>query len=282
MSGAFQPETAMRQWTIDAFAAEAFKGNPACVVEPMDAWPDAAWMQALAAENNQAETAFLLRTEDPARFGLRWFTPALEVPLCGHATLASGHALMSELELAAEAITFDTKSGPLTVRRAGEGYEMDFPAQAPRRIETPPGLAEALGVAPQEVWAASFLVAVLSDEAQVRAVKPDLVALQRVSSAATQGRGNVGVAAIADAGRPYDVVDRFFAPGSGIPEDPATGSLHCILTPLFAEKLGRARVVFHQAYPGRGGDLDCEHRGDRVLLRGCAVTVADARLRLAA
>src|ERR1700751_2159267 len=107
----------MRQWTIDAFAAEPFRGNPACVLEPMDAWPEDRWMQALAAENNQAETAFLTRTSEPARFGLRWFTPALEVPLCGHATLASGHALFAELGVAADRLTFDTKSGPLTVAR---------------------------------------------------------------------------------------------------------------------------------------------------------------------
>jgi PhzF family phenazine biosynthesis protein len=272
----------MRQWTIDAFAREAFRGNPACVVEPFEAWPEAAWMQRLAAENNQAETAFLLKTADPARFGLRWFTPALEVPLCGHATLASSHALMAELGLEARAITFDTQSGPLTVTRAEAGYEMDFPAQPPKRIDVPDGLAEALGVAPQEVWAGPYLVVILKDEAEVRALAPDIPTLHKVSAATTLGRGNVGVAALADAGRPYDVVDRFFAPGSGIPEDPATGSLHCILAPLFAEKLGRARVRFHQAFPGRGGDLDCEHRADRVLLRGTAVTVADARLRVAA
>jgi PhzF family phenazine biosynthesis protein len=271
----------MRQWTVDAFAAEAFRGNPACVVEPMDAWPDAAWMQALAAENNQAETAFLLKTSDDARFGLRWFTPALEVPLCGHATLASTHMLLSELGLSAEAVTFDTQSGPLVVRRSDDGYEMDFPALAPRRIDAPAGLAAALGVEPQEVWVSSYIVAVLKDEAEVRAVAPDLVALEAVASAAT-ARGNVGVAAIADAGQAYDVVDRFFAPGSGIPEDPATGSLHCILSPLFAEKLGRARLKFYQAYPGRGGELDCEHRGDRVLRRGRAVTVLDGRLRIGA
>src|SRR6202012_4998130 len=112
---------------VDAFAAEAFRGNPACVLEPFAAWPDAAGRQALAAENNQAETAFLLRTADPSRFGLRWFTPALEVPLCGHATLASGHALFAELGLVADAVTFDTLSGALTVARDGEGYRMDFP-----------------------------------------------------------------------------------------------------------------------------------------------------------
>jgi PhzF family phenazine biosynthesis protein len=272
----------VRQWTVDAFAAQPFRGNPACVVEPFEAWPDAEWMQALAAENNQAETAFLLKADNPGRYGLRWFTPALEVPLCGHATLASAHVLMSELGVASDELTFETKSGPLIVRRAGDGYEMDFPSQPPRQVESPAGLAEALGVEPQEVWASTFLIAVLKDEAQVRGVAPDLIALEAVSSVATGGRGNVGVAALADPGSAYDVVDRFFAPGSGIPEDPATGSLHTILAPLFAEKLGRARVTFHQAYPGRGGDLDCEVRGDRVLLRGRAVTVLEGRLRLAA
>ena len=270
----------MRQWTIDAFAAQPFKGNPACVTEPLAAWRDDAWMQALAAENNQAETAFLLKTADPARFGLRWFTPALEVPLCGHATLASGHALMAELGVAADLVTFETRSGPLTVRRAGEGYEMDFPVMVPRRIEPPAGLVEALGVEPLEVWAAQFLVAVVADEAAVRAADPDLASLKVISSAATQGRGNVAVAALADPGRPYDVVSRFFAPGSGIAEDPTTGSLHCMLAPLYADKLGRRALRFHQAYPGRGGDLECETRGERVLLRGRAVTVAESRLRL--
>jgi PhzF family phenazine biosynthesis protein len=270
----------MRQWTVDAFASGPFKGNPACVVEPFDAWPDAAWMQALAAENNQAETAFLLKTADPGRFGLRWFTPALEVPLCGHATLASGHVLFSELGLSVETVTFDTRSGPLIVRRAGGLYEMDFPAQPPQRCEVA-GLAEALGSAPAETWASNYVVAVMADEAAVHALEPDLIALERVSGAHTGSRGNVGVAALAEPGRPYDVVSRFFAPGSGIPEDPATGSLHCILAPLFAEKLGRARVRFHQAYPGRGGDLDCEVKGDRVLLRGQAVTVLEGRLRVA-
>jgi len=270
----------MRQWTIDAFASGPFKGNPACVVEPFDAFPDADWMQALAAENNQAETAYLRRTADPARFELRWFTPAIEVPLCGHATLASAHVLFSELGLQAEAVTFDTQSGPLTVRRQGDLYEMDFPASIPHRITPPSGLAEALGVTPTEVWAAQFLIAIVEDEAAVRAVQPDLATLKEISSVATQGRGNVAVAAVAPKNAPYDVVSRFFAPGSGIPEDPATGSMHCILSPLYAEKLGRPTLRFHQAYPGRGGDLECEHRGERVLLRGRAVTVVEGVLRL--
>ena len=269
----------MRQWTVDAFASGPFRGNPACVLEPLTAWPSDAWMQALAKENNQAETAFLLKTDDPARFGLRWFTPGLEVPLCGHATLASTHVLLSELGLGAETLTFDTKSGPLIVRRTGDRYEMDFPAQPPRRIESPPGLAEALGAEPVEVWAGPYLVVLLKDEATVRGLTPDIRTLHRVSQETTLGRGNVGIAAFADAGQPCEVVDRFFAPGSGIDEDPATGSLHCILTPLFADKLGRPTIRFHQAYPGRGGDLECEHRGDRVLLRGQATTILDGTLR---
>lgn len=270
----------MRQWTIDAFASGPFRGNPACVVEPLDTWRDDAWMQSLAAENNQAETAFLRRTEDPARFGLRWFTPKLEVPLCGHATLASAHALIAELGVDAPLLTFETKSGLLTVRRTQDGYEMDFPASIPKRTATPEGLAEALGVEPDEVWAGSYLVALVADESIVRSVTPDLVALEKIAGEATGGRGNVGVAALAPADAPYQVVSRFFAPGSGIPEDPATGSLHCILSPLFSARLSRATIDFHQACPGRGGDLQCEHRGDRVLLRGQAVTVVESRLRV--
>ncbi len=270
----------MRQWTVDAFASGPLRGNPACVVEPMSAWPDAAWMQALAAENNQAETAYLLITDDAARFGLRWFTPALEVPLCGHATLAAAHVLFAELGVTADRLTFDTLSGPLTVIRQGDRYEMDFPANAPKRTAAPAGLAEALGAAPTEVWAGAYLVAVFDSEAAVRGLTPDLAAVEKIAGEATGGRGNISVAALADAGSPYDVVSRFFAPGSGIPEDPATGSAHCILAPLFAGKLGRADLTFHQAYPGRGGDLNCEHRGDRVLLRGQAVTVIESILRL--
>ena len=271
----------MRQWTIDAFATAPFKGNPACVIEPLDAWPDTGWMQALAAENNQAETAFLARTDDPARFGLRWFTPALEVPLCGHATLGSGHAVFAELGLGAPAVTFDTQSGPLIVTRVADGYRMDFPAGPPHRIDPPPGLAEALGATPLEVWAERYVIAVLADEDAVRGLAPDIPALERIAAETLDGRGNVGVSALARPGAGYDVVSRFFAPGSGVAEDPATGSLHCSLAPLFSGKLGRARLAFHQAYPGRGGDLVCEMRGERVWLEGQAVTVAESRLRVA-
>ncbi len=142
------------------------------MVEPVDAWPEDAWMQALAQENNQAETAFLLRTADAARFGLRWFTPALEVPLCGHATLAAAHILTTELGLHGDELVFETASGPLTVVRRGGGYEMDFPADRAARTQEPAGLAEALGVKPAEVWAGRYLLALLADEAAVRGLTP--------------------------------------------------------------------------------------------------------------
>lgn len=270
----------MRQWTIDAFASAPFRGNPACVVEPFEAWPSDAWMQALAAENNQAETAFLLRTDDPARFGLRWFTPAVEAPLCGHATLAAAHVLFEELGADVPLLIFDTLSGLLTVKRAGDGLEMDFPADPPRRTDVPAGLVEALGAEPVEVWAGAYLIAVMEDEAVVRGLKPDLSTLKRIGGEATGGPGQTVVAALADAGRPYAVVSRFFAPGFGIPEDPTTGSAHCILMPLYGDKLGAEVLKFHQAYPGRGGDLECENRGARVLLRGRGFTVLESRLRV--
>lgn len=270
----------MRQWTVDAFAAAPFRGNPACVVEPFSTWPEDAWMQALAKENNQAETAFLLKTDRPDRYGLRWFTPGMEVPLCGHATLGSAHVLFTELGVRAEALIFDTRSGPLIVSSAGAGeYEMDFPADPPKRTATPEGLAEALGVEPVEVWAGAYLVAVLADAATVRGLDPNIGALHRIAGEATGGRGNIVVAALSD-DPAYDVVDRFFAPGSGVAEDPATGSAHCIVGPLYADKLGRPDVRFLQAFPGRGGDIATEMRGERVLLRGRAVTTVESRLRV--
>jgi PhzF family phenazine biosynthesis protein len=269
----------VKQWTIDAFAAAPFRGNPACVVEPFDQWPDAAWMQALAKENNQAETAFLLRTADPARFGLRWFTPRMEVDLCGHATLASAHVLLAETGLDVPAVTFDTRSGPLIVRATEGGYEMDFPSDPPRRTGPVAGLAEALGIEPLEVWAGRYLVAVLADAAAVHAVTPDIRALAAIQGEAGE-IGQVIVCAPADPSDDVDVVDRFFAPGCGVDEDPATGSAHCILAPLYADKLGRAEVRFRQVFPGRGGDIGTVLNSDRVLLRGQAVTVIESVLRL--
>ena len=269
----------MRQWTVDAFASAPFRGNPACVVEPFDVWPEAGWMQALAMENNQAETAFLRRTADPARFDLRWFTPATEVDLCGHATLGAAHVLLAELGSTAARLTFDTRSGPLGVERRGEGYEMDFPADPPRPTAVPEGLVEALGVTPVAVLAGRYLVAVLADAAAVRAVSPDFRRLATIRGEAGEA-GHVIVCAPADAADGVDVIDRFFAPGCGVDEDPATGSAHCLLGPMYAGVLGRPVVRFLQAFPGRGGEIETEAVGERVLIRGRAVTVLESVLRV--
>lgn len=269
----------MRQWTIDAFTGRPFGGNPACVVEPLDAWPDTGWMQAVARENNAGATAFLVRGEGPARFALRWFTSAVEVPLCGHATLAAAHALFSHLGLEADELAFDTASGPLSVRRDGDSYEMAFPAQTAERIETSAGLTEALGVQPVEVWRGPYLVALLDSAQAIDAVVPQLEPLRAVSLG-LGGQGNVGVAAVAPPEAPYEVVDRFFAPGYGIPEDAATGSFHCILTPIFTRRLGVERLRFHQASPGRGADLICRLAGDQVLISGRACTTIESVLHV--
>ena len=266
----------MRQWTVDAFADRPFMGNPAAVVQPLEVWPDAAWMQSLAAENNHSETAFLRTTADPARFDLRWFTPTTEVSLCGHATLATAHVLWRELGLEARRLTFETASGPLSVERFGEGYELNFPADPLTRVETPAGLAEALGAEPVEVWASRYLMAVMKDAETVRALKPDSPALLRFGDGALE-KGQVIAAALSD--RDVDVVDRFFGPGCGVDEDPATGSARCGLAPLFAAKLDRTNVTFEQVYPGRGARFETELAGDRVLIRGHAVTVMGSVLR---
>lgn len=264
----------MRQWTVDAFADKPFLGNPACVLEPLDAWPDAGWMQALAQENNQAETAFLLRTPDPARFGLRWMTPRREVPLCGHATLAASHVLFAELGLPGASIVFETRSGPLTVGRDGAAYRMDFPASPPERIAPPAGLAEALGRAPLEVWRGAYLLALFETPEAIEALAPDLRALEHDVA----GAGELIAAAPGADG--FDVVSRFFAPAAGIPEDAATGSAHCVIAPLFADRLGRARLRCRQAFPGRGAVIEAEAAGARVRLGGAAVTAAESRLRM--
>lgn len=269
----------MRQWSIDAFTARPFGGNQACVVEPLSDWPADGWMQALARENNAGATAFLLGSGAPGRFAIRWFTPWVEVSLCGHATLAAAHMLFREIGFDGDSLVFASPSGPLVVRRAGPAYEMRFPAQPARRIAAPPGLSEALGADPLEIWAGPYLIALLDTPEALRALDPDLPQLRAISLACG-GQGNVGVAALAEKDASCDIVDRFFAPGYGLAEDAATGSFHCILAPIFAARLRIARLRFHQACPGRGADLACTVEGDRVLLSGEAVTVAESMLRI--
>jgi PhzF family phenazine biosynthesis protein len=262
-----------RFFQIDAFAERPMAGGPAAVM-PMDSFPEAAVMQAIAAENNLAETAFVVaKGKGPngqGVFDLRWFTPALEVPLCGHATLASAHALYSHLGFDGPEIGFDTKSGRLTVKRLADGrLEMDFPADMPKRIDAPLTLADALGARPKEVWSAQYLLAVFGSAAEIRALKPDLPKIAALGGK----RMDVCCAAPGDGG--YDVVSRFFAPADGIPEDPATGSAHCIIAPFFSERLGKPELTCFQAYPGRGADITTRMAGDRVKLIGRARTVIE-------
>ena len=268
----------MRQWLIDAFTTRPFCGNQAAVLEPLAAWPADGWMQALAAENKVGATAFLLRSAEPGRFELRWFTPTTEVPLCGHATLAAAHLLFAELGSDAAELRFETMSGRLSVRRAPTGYELALPAMTPRRVDTPAGLGEALGAEPLEVWVGNYLVALMDSVQTVAALTPDHAGLEAISRP-LGGQGNVGVAALTGAAAGVDVVDRFFAPGYGIPEDPATGSFHCLLMPILAARLGARPLSFHQAFPGRGAELTARMQGDQVLIHGAAVTIAEAVLR---
>jgi PhzF family phenazine biosynthesis protein len=272
----------LRFFQIDAFAERPMAGGPAAVM-PVDAFPDDAVMQAIAAENNLAETAFIVARGNGA-WDLRWFTPALEVPLCGHATLASAEAIYSHLGYDGAEVGFDTKSGRLTVKRLADGrLEMDFPSLPPKRTEAPAGLAEAIGAEPREVWAANYLLAVFEKPEDVLALQPQLDRVKEIAGAATQGRGNLICAAPAAGSArfaSYDVVSRFFAPGSGIPEDPATGSAHCTIAPLFSDKLGKAELRCFQAYPGRGADITTRMAGDRVKLIGRARTVIEGVFRL--
>ncbi|EGF89491.1 phenazine biosynthesis-like family protein [Asticcacaulis biprosthecium C19] len=199
----------MRQFLLDAFATGPFKGGPAWVVEPLTDWPDDAWMQALAMENNQAETAYL-RPAGHGRFDLRWFTPACEVKLCGHATLASAHVLFEELGHDADRLVFSTLSGDLIVTRTAGGLEMDFPAYEPVAIDMP-DLATALGATPKAVYGGPALIALFDDEATVRGLTPDLKALPLYAGSVYNDR-HVVVTAPADPGKPYDAVSRLFAP----------------------------------------------------------------------
>ncbi len=279
---------------IDAFTAQPFAGNPAavCLLERPQA---AAWMQAVAAEMNLAETAFLVPRNGGAAggaaggvsdrgFDLRWFTPAVEVDLCGHATLASAHGLWELGRLAGgETARFHTKSGLLTCRREGEWIWMDFPARAAQPVATPPGLIECLGLPPgaRPLHVARNPVAffvVLDAEQAVRGLKPDFAALGKLCAGAAPLHGAI-VTARADGGVAggFDFVSRFFAPGAGIPEDPVTGSAHCALAPYWAAQLGKTALTGYQA-SARGGTVRVEVRGERVLLGGQAVTVLRGEL----
>jgi predicted PhzF superfamily epimerase YddE/YHI9 len=249
-----------RIFQVDAFAARRFGGNPAAVM-PLEAFPDEPLMQAIAAENNLSETAFIV--PEGSDYRIRWFTPANEVPLCGHATLASAAVVMERLEPSREAVVFHSASGPLTVRRAPPEYLMDFPARRTAPVPIPPELPRALGARPVELLADSVnYLARLEDARAVRSVAPDFAAL-----AALDRRGVI-VTAEGDAG--YDFISRYFAPAQGVPEDPVTGSAHCALAPYWAGRLAKTEFRAFQA-SRRGGAIRCRHAGERVELAGtCA------------
>ena len=254
---------------VDAFTDTPFRGNPAAVCVLPDE-RDAAWMQAVAAEMNLSETAFLVKRADG--FGLRWFTPAVEVDLCGHATLASAHVLWEDRHLAREAqARFHTKSGLLTADRRGEWIELDFPVKRETPAAAPPGLAEALGAAPKYVGKNQFdyLVEVDSEDT-VRALAPDHTALAKLPV-----RGVIVTSRASTHG--FDFVSRFFAPGSGIAEDPVTGSSHCALGPFWGARLGKTQMLAYQA-SARGGVVRVRLAGERVALGGQAVTVLRGEL----
>lgn len=262
--------TTLPFYQIDAFASRTFEGNQACVM-PLDNFLPDETLQAIAAENNVAETAYIVPRGEGV-WALRWFTPAIEVPLCGHATLASAHALFTHLGFDGEEIGFDTvKSGRLMVKRLPDGrYEMDFPAPEAKKINVTEDVAAALGAWPLEAWGGPFYGAVFADPEDIAALQPDLDMLKRLGGGAGWDRGNFGC--LAPGGDGVDVTSRFFAPGSGIPEDPATGSWHCMVAAIMGPRLKRAFDCY-QAYPGRGAKISVELTGDRVKLCGEAVTV---------
>jgi PhzF family phenazine biosynthesis protein len=262
--------TALPFFQVDAFASGPFTGNPAAVM-PLDHWLDDKVMQAIAAENNLSETAFTVPSEgDDADYDLRWFTPAVEVPLCGHATLAAAHILLK-----GAAVRFATKSGILSVTRDPDDaalLKLDLPA-APLHEVSEPEVCEALGISPRPLWLAEgcndSIIVPLEDEGEVLATSPDFAALGRIHR----------MAIVTAPGDSQDIVSRVFVPYAGIDEDPVTGSAHAALVPYWAKRLGRTRFTALQA-SARTGLLDCELRDERVILGGHAVTLIEGYFQI--
>jgi PhzF family phenazine biosynthesis protein len=254
-------------YQVDAFTSRLFGGNPAGVCLLESCLP-AEVMQAVAAENNLSETAFLVKEGDG--WGLRWFTPEVEVDLCGHATLASGFVLLKVLGVAAGTVHFSTQSGPLAVSEEGDLLSMDFPSRPGEPCQAPPSLPEGLGIAAAEVRRSRDYLVVVESEEQVRALSPDMGRLA--------GLDALGVIVTAP-GRTCDFVSRFFAPGAGVPEDPVTGSAHCTLVPYWSHRLGKKRLHALQV-SARGGELFCEDRGDRVSIAGTAALYLQGHILL--
>jgi PhzF family phenazine biosynthesis protein len=252
---------------VDAFTSRLFAGNPAAVV-PLPAWPDDRLLQSIAAENNLAETAFLVGAD--GRYEIRWLTPEQEVDLCGHATLASAFVVFERLEPGRRFVRFDSRSGPLGVERRGDRLVLDFPARPPVPCAIPAGLSEALSLAPRSLLASRDYLAVYESEEDVRGLRPDFERLRSF--------GRLGVIVTAP-GTDADFVSRFFAPSAGIPEDPVTGSAHCTLVPYWARRLGKTELHARQV-SRRGGELFCEERGERVAIAGGAVLYLEGTIEV--
>lgn len=250
-------------YQVDAFAESIFKGNPAAVM-PLDAWLDASLLQAIAMENNLSETAFFVKIEQG--YELRWFTPLVEVDLCGHATLAAAHVLFAHLAHAGDEIVFHTRSGQLRVRRHGERLTLDFPAAQLVPIDVDLAVCNALGATASEALAPAgkkgTVLYVYEFEQDVANLQPDFPALMAASPASV---------IVSAPGDDCDAVSRFFAPHVGINEDPVTGSAHCSLVPYWAGRLRKNHLQCRQI-SARGGNLDCELRDGRVFMTGTAVT----------
>lgn len=256
-------------YQIDAFSSEVFGGNPAAVV-PLEAWLDDATLQAIATENYLSETAYTVPVGEG--YELRWFTPASEIELCGHATLATAYVVFTHLRQELEAVTFQTRfSGELTVSRDNGLLAMDFPAQPVEPCNPSDDLAAGLSIAPRVVYAGPDYMAVYDSAADVLAVEADHTALMRLD------RRGVIVTAPGAPGAPEDFVSRFFCPKFGVPEDPVCGSAHCMLTPYWAGETGKPALLAHQV-SARGGELHCRLDGDRVELKGHAVQYLEGRI----
>ena len=255
------------QYQVNAFTQRQFGGNPAAIV-PLEEWLPTDMMQAIAAENNLSETAFFVAEGDG--FGLRWFTPEVEVELCGHATLATSHVLFHELHSDLDELRFQTRSGELVVKRDGERISMNFPATAVTEAAIDPSMAAALGGRPMAAFDSPSNIYLYESEAEVRALAPDMVALMAATSTTT---------IVTAAGDEVDFVSRFFGPQVGINEDPVTGSAHCALVPLWAARLGRNELSATQVSKRRG-DLECELRGDRVVMKGVGQTFLRGKITL--
>jgi PhzF family phenazine biosynthesis protein len=248
-------QTRIRIYQVDAFSSQVFAGNPAAIC-PLEEWLPDDQMQAIACENNLSETAFFVREDDGYR--LRWFTPVVEVDLCGHATLASAFIILNQLTPSANSVRFQTKSGTLVVNREGDLLSMDFPSRPPAESEVHPKLVEALGAKPETVLAARDYLVVYASEDELRKLEPDMQSLAQIDKFAV---------IVTAPGKDVDFVSRFFAPAKGVPEDPVTGSAHCTLIPYWSKRLGKKKLHAYQVSK-RGGELWCEDRGERVTMSG--------------